>query len=144
MGNKRKHGLKNASGPNQFSDVSKKHPEVTAEEIEKKIKELRNLQEQIDPSSKVKRKSRWPSFQTTYLIMEIIMCIAVIALSLYIYQTNQKKQAVLEAAIKETKANIDNQMKKTLHFESQSEAGNENNGDTDKLENDDWKEFVFD
>jgi len=91
--------------PNDKSaSATKRHEvsnaELTAEDIEEKIKELRKLQKQIDPSFTGNNKSNLPSFQTIYIIFEIFMCIAVIGLGYYVYHTSQQRQALINNAAK--------------------------------------------
>ena len=73
---------------------------LTVEQIEEKIKELRNLQKRIDPNFHSEKKSNFPSFQTIYIIFEVFMCLAVIGLGYYVYQTSQQRHELLKNARK--------------------------------------------
>ena len=76
------------------------NPQLTVEQIQEKIENLKKLQKQIDPTFEAEKKSRLPSFQTIYIIFEIFMCLAVIALGLYVYQVSQQRQEMMKNAVK--------------------------------------------
>lgn len=137
MSGRKKHVAKKTSDSKPSSN-SPETADVTVEGIQKKIEELQKLQKQIDPSYKVKKKSRLPSFQTMYIIMEILMCIAVVGLSIYVYQTNQKKQAMLKAVIDETKKKIENEKEAIAVAEVELSY---DTIDPDEFETEEWKEF---